>query len=235
MDDSLLRPDAPSFPAQPHITPQNPGTRAESGIITLNVGGRIFKTLRMTIKESEFLRDVKIKDWDNGRHILKDGSFFLDADPDIFAHLLRYMRRPEVFPLFWDPKSGFDYDLYHRLGREAVYFGIDELAKWILDKEYLNAVKTHRLTRWEGCPKNLPPTIINSNASEEIRWVTQLKKVYICPMNKSPHRDHSERCGRQCNNFRGEGKLQYDEESLMDLVSVTNTIEFDEKVCSIPS
>jgi hypothetical protein len=62
------------------------------------------------------------------------GSYFLDTDPNLFEHLRRFMRRPEVFPLFYNHAAGFDYDLYNRLEAEAGYFQIDALYKWIKAK-----------------------------------------------------------------------------------------------------
>jgi hypothetical protein len=64
----------------------------------------------------------------------RSGSYFLDADPNLFEHLLRFMRRPEVFPLFYNHAAGFDYDLYNRLQAEAEYFQIDALYEWIKAK-----------------------------------------------------------------------------------------------------
>jgi hypothetical protein len=70
-----------------------------------------------------------------------DGSYFIDADPELFEHLLRFMRRPSVFPLFYNTIQGFDYGLYSRLQEEANYFQIDTLYEWIKEKQYLLAVK----------------------------------------------------------------------------------------------
>lgn len=90
-------------------------------VITLDVGGRLFKVST----------DILIAESGLFQHQLSyrftwtpqaDGSYFLDADPEIFEHLLRFMRRPSKFPLFWSNDRGFDYDLYQRLQTEAEYF-----------------------------------------------------------------------------------------------------------------
>jgi hypothetical protein len=82
----------------------------EPKIITLDVGGRKIRALRTTLETSPMLR-VKI-DWlKKGMKgdLLDDGSLFVDADPNLFGHLLQHMRRPLYCPLFWSFEAGFDY------------------------------------------------------------------------------------------------------------------------------
>jgi len=98
--------------------------------MTLEIGGRMFKVARNTLEsESGLFRSQfsNLFTWTPE----PDGSYFLDADPDLFEHLLRYMRRPEVFPLFYSVMNGFDYDLYNRLQAEALYFQMKKLYEWI--------------------------------------------------------------------------------------------------------
>ena len=70
-----------------------------------------------------------------------NGAYFVDADPDLFAHLLAFMRRPSVFPVLYTPAAGFDYALYSRLEAEAEHFEIGPLSQWIRDREFERAVK----------------------------------------------------------------------------------------------
>ncbi len=74
--------------------------------------------------------------WDNA---LEDGTYFIDADPDLFEHVLRYLRRG-VFPVFFDATNGHNYHLYFSLLEEARYFQIPRLADWLEKKRYLEAV-----------------------------------------------------------------------------------------------
>jgi hypothetical protein len=101
--------------------------------LVLDIGGHKFKVSRDTLRAESGLFRRQLSDcftWDPEA----DGSFFLDADPDLFEHLLRFMRRPEVFPLFYDAAKGFDYNLYSRLQAESAYFQIDVLHEWIKNK-----------------------------------------------------------------------------------------------------
>ena len=109
-------------------------------VIVLDIGGRKFKTETATLRAESGLFRHQLSDqyqWDPQ----PDGSYFMDADPDIFEHLLRFMRRPSVFPLFYDAVRGFDYGLYTRLQAEADYFQVDMLRDWIREKQYRLAVR----------------------------------------------------------------------------------------------
>ena len=98
--------------------------------LVLDIGGRKFKVARNTLEEESGLFQRQFSVCYSWTPEL-DGSYFLDADPDLFEHLLRYMRRPEVFPLFYSVMNGFDYDLYNHLQAEALYFQIKKLYEWI--------------------------------------------------------------------------------------------------------
>ena len=111
----------------PNITGNYPKT------LVLDIGGRKFKVSRDTLQAESGLFRHQL----SGRFPWEpemDGSYFLDADPDLFEHLLRFMRRPEVLPLFYDAAKGFDYDLYNRLEAESQYFQINVLHEWIKNK-----------------------------------------------------------------------------------------------------
>ena len=103
-------------------------------IISLQVGERHFTTLKSTLKEgSTFFRALLAEEWQGSRS--PDGSYFIDADPDLFVYSLRYLRRG-VFPLFYNATYGFDFALYYALQEEALYFGIENLYNWIKDQKY---------------------------------------------------------------------------------------------------
>ena len=99
-------------------------------ILTLDISGCKFKVSRDILEAESGLFALQL----SGRFAWQpeaDGSYFLDADPELFGHLVRFMRRPQVYPLFYDRAKGFDYDLYNRLQVEAEYFQMDSLAAWI--------------------------------------------------------------------------------------------------------
>ncbi|KAK3681061.1 hypothetical protein B0T22DRAFT_485630 [Podospora appendiculata] len=65
-------------------------------LIRLQVGERHFTTTKDTLAEgSAFFAALLSSRWDNA---LDDGSYFIDADPALFEHILRYLRRGLSFP-----------------------------------------------------------------------------------------------------------------------------------------
>lgn len=115
-------------------------TASLSDIIKLDVGGRIFTTRTSTLTEqSRFFAALFSDRWANSTPLI-DGNVFVDASPDLFEHILNYLRR-SVPPIFWTRTEGFDYTLYAALLEEARFFGIDALEKWIKDRKYLSSIK----------------------------------------------------------------------------------------------
>ncbi|CAG8971121.1 hypothetical protein HYALB_00008598 [Hymenoscyphus albidus] len=109
------------------------------GRITIQVGNKRFTTLQQTLTdESEYFRSI-LSRWKENV-IQKDGSYFYDGDPVLFAHILQYLRRG-VLPVFHDNSRGHDHTLYSALLVEAKYLQIDHLVKWIEQKKYLEAIK----------------------------------------------------------------------------------------------
>lgn len=90
-----------------------------SAPIRLQVGERHFTTTRDTLTaESRYFASLLSGRWDNA---LEDGSYFIDADPMLFDHILRYLRRG-IFPLFVDMAKGHDYHLYPPSWRKRCTF-----------------------------------------------------------------------------------------------------------------
>jgi len=131
-------PAAPAAPPNPNI-PQ-PAELPPTDHITLDVGGRKFRTRKSTLQTSEYFQNMLSGRWPVD--MLPDGSLPIDADEDVFPILLGYMRRPTVFPLLWTREQGFDYVTYNKLLAEADFFGLDDLKNWIKERKYLKAVKT---------------------------------------------------------------------------------------------
>jgi hypothetical protein len=110
-------------------------------LVTLNVSGRIYKTRPSTLSTSPYFTALLAR-WDSGADLQDDGSYFIDADPDTFEHILAFMRRPSKFPLYWTHEHGFDYVLYNKVEAEADFFLLHGLRDWISKKRYEEAVKT---------------------------------------------------------------------------------------------
>jgi hypothetical protein len=142
----------------------------------LKIGGRRFEVLRSTLMKSGALRDMisGTLSW----AAEPDGSYFLDTDPDAFEHVLRFMRRPSIFPLFWSKSEGFDYALYHRVQTEAEVFKVDALHDWIRGKKYLDTILMHTLKAQKEDLDDMEEDTRLSNYSQDCYVVSQLSACH---------------------------------------------------------
>lgn len=184
--------------------------------IHLLVGGRDFIAGKDTLtQESEYFRALLSEKFQS-----KDsaGRYFVDADPDLFQDILRYLRRG-FYPLYWNRAEGHNYVRYLALREEVRYFQIDRLLKWLEDKKYLLAVTTKSsVTEYKDIDEMKYGI---GNAEDKVDSITQYvsfshtDKIYICPRGISLHRGEPRRCGRQCDNARGESDTYEDEVKLI--------------------
>ncbi|KAG6161957.1 hypothetical protein E4U11_003017 [Claviceps purpurea] len=119
-------------------------TGASHTRIKLLVGERTFITTRDTlIRESQFFSRHFSGPWAEPP---QDGIYFVDADPALFEHILRYLRQ-SVFPLFYRQSIGHNLGLYAALCKEAEFFQILRLHIWLTEGRYLDAV--HEKQGWK--------------------------------------------------------------------------------------
>ncbi|TEY39010.1 hypothetical protein BOTCAL_0472g00030 [Botryotinia calthae] len=205
---------------------QNRLAPAAGGPITLQVGERRFVTTRNTMTgESHFFAALLSGRWDSNEQA--DGSYFIDADPDLFEHILRYLRR-SVLPIFYDPIKGHDHALYLALLEEARYFQITRLENYLKKKIYLCAVKTcSSVEELEGFWSETRST--DENVEYHPRWET--KKVYICPRGIGVHRGNPSACGRQCKNARGDSEYIYEDVPVLKTLVIRKQLVVDQTAC----
>ncbi|OTA80945.1 hypothetical protein M434DRAFT_401514 [Hypoxylon sp. CO27-5] len=202
--------------------------------ITLQVGERRFITFRDTlVGESDYFAARLSGRWSDAD---ADGSYFIDADPTLFEHVLRYLRSGN-FPVFFDSVSQtFDHAKYISLLGEARYFGIRKLEDWIANERYLDVVRLERsvtiiqnadLQPVEGYLKK------RANAKVEVATSWNTQKVYICPRGIDYHRGYRSRCGQACERARERdgGGEEYEEEFVPSVVITTTTLTFNTSNC----
>ena len=146
--------------------------------ITIQVGERCFTTEVWTLVfESGLFHAISPQTWNDA--IEDRPCYFIDGDPDLFDHILRYLRRG-VFPVFYDKAKGHDYALYTVLSCEARFFKIPRLVSWLEEQRYLYAFRNiYTITELKGAQQfNRSPV---SDAEFEFYPSKVTEKVYVCP------------------------------------------------------
>ena len=197
--------------------------------VLLRISDREFITSKSTLShKSTFFEALFSNRWNNQR---PDGSYFIDADPDLFEHILRYCRRG-IFPLFYDCTFGHNYTLYFQLLQEARYFGIDGLREWLEEEKYLKAVKIVRSVKSLDGPEIQTREARLANIEQQYfpHWAT--RKVFVCPRGLGQHRGNPGLCGKKCAQVQGDEEAIYEDESfLVEMVVVENKLVFDMQQC----
>lgn len=203
---------------------------ASDAQICIQAGGRRFVTTKETLTdESAFFASLLSGRWDN---TLEDGSYFIDSDPTLFEHILRYLRRG-IFPLFFDAVKGHDYHLYLSLLEEARYFQIPRLQDWLEKKRYLEAVRVDITAEQHDSNPSFWHEHLEVPVGTAIEYYPSwgTKKVYICPRGIFQHRGRPEACGRRCETARGEGSDKFEEEPCLRVLTMKKVIAFNPNVC----
>ncbi|KAK0666812.1 hypothetical protein QBC41DRAFT_325150 [Cercophora samala] len=118
--------------------------------VALDVNGHKFTTTINVLTAKSLLFKLLLQgNWKSS--LQADNSIFVDSDPEIFRHVLQYLRRG-VFPLVYDQKKGHNYKLYADILAEAKHFGIPKLECWLTDQLYLRCITSS--TVWSSAYKN---------------------------------------------------------------------------------
>jgi hypothetical protein len=209
-------------PSQNAPIPPTPDRR-----ITLQVGDQHFVTTRKTLThQSGFFTSLLSGRWADAQ---PDGSYFVDADPNLFGHILRYLRRG-VLPVFYDNSKGHDHSLYLQMLEEAKYFQIPRLETWIEDKAYLKAIKIkHSVGERESTDDIIETTGTDTEIEYHPIWKTE--KVYVCPRGINQHRGEPGACGKSCKKAQGDEEAEYEDEGVLGVLVVRKQTIFDWQIC----
>ena len=198
--------------------------------IHLQVGAHRFTTTKETLtEESAFFASLLSGRWEN---TLEDGSYFIDADPALFEHVLRYLRRG-VFPLFFDAAKGHDHYRYLALLEEARYFQIPRLQNWLEKKRYFEAVEVaNTAEQHEDNPSHWHEhSVVPAGTTIDYYPSWGTKKVYLCPRGLFQHRGRPEACGRRCETARGEASDHFEEEPCLRVLTMKTVVTFKPEIC----
>jgi len=121
------------------------------GVVTLNVGGKNFQTLRSTIQQNEVLREYVLRAESNNEIISKDNAIFIDRDPKHFDMILSYLRnkadgivRHKTFKSLPSSTSSIllpkDSKTLTELYFESIHYRIPELTDRICSQQFLGRI-----------------------------------------------------------------------------------------------
>lgn len=203
--------------------------------VTLQVGERRFTTLRDTLtSESAYFAARLSGRWNDTD---EDGSYFIDADPGMFEHILRYLRSGN-FPVFFDAGTQmFDHAKYSSLLGEARYFGIPKLEEWIEKGRYLDVVRIKQSTIISDDIDPQGSEYLNRTVQANTRvdfstaWGT--KQVYVCPRGILVHRGDKNRCGLACEKARARagGVVTFEHEPVLRMAITETYMSFNLAAC----
>jgi hypothetical protein len=123
--------------------------------------------------------------------------------------------------------NGHNHVLYSTLLKEARFFSINRLEKWLSKKKYLEAVKIVHLVA-ETNNLNKLATTVNGNVEIVYHLAWKKVRVYYCP-NKKPSYYYLDDCCRRCGNGRAIDSY-IDKQELRMVVIQKQTI-FDYQLC----
>lgn len=197
--------------------PSLPSTTKHNNPITLQVGESRFHTFSSTLTpESPYFACLLSAQWHQHQ---PDGSYFVDADGDLFSHILRYLRSG-ILPLFYSSLTGHDYGTYRALLGEAEYFGIERLKDWLRNKEYEKAVKIEcSVEEVEGLGGMAWTGQANVEVEYHPAWTT--RKVYICPRRISVHNGDPSACRRACRKSQGDAEDEFEDEEVLRTIVIS--------------
>ncbi|PYH88283.1 hypothetical protein BO71DRAFT_281091, partial [Aspergillus ellipticus CBS 707.79] len=157
-----------------------------------------------------------------------DGKYFIDSDPDLFEHMLRYLRRG-ISPLFYDRNTGHDYNKYLAVLEEARYFMIPVLESW-LEKEYEDVV-TIKVEGLDTTELNDYSETLRGDAdvTHEIHFGTRERDA--CPARIDSHMDGRRPCNAHCLIYRGRVPVEVHKAPYVRLVRISRHVQFDMTKC----
>ena len=194
----------------------------ETEKITLDVGGREYVSSAGTLIKSNYFAYLR-----TGQQ--PEGTRFIDADPALFSHILRYLRRG-VLPVFYDQHKGHHHLMYVALLAEARFFQVDRLVEWLEKKEYLGTVAVkHSVDTRLGSSNFL--TTESPDTEIQVRPLMKRTKVHVCARGLEVHYNRKDLCGRACKEAQAERPVQPDDIDVLHLTVHTKKTIFNTDAC----
>lgn len=176
---------------------------------------------------------AKISDhWNSEKQA--DGSYFLDADPEIFKYVLRFLRHG-VYPLAYDGAKGHDFGLYAAILELADFLLVEKLASWLKEQRYLKVVQVESSMRFLQMVEEMDEfSVVGSESSDtKVQWHPSWRvvKKYVCPRGITKHYDNPSGCGQACRKSQGDKEDEYEDCNALSVMIVKEKTVFNAQLC----
>ncbi|KAL8748112.1 MAG: hypothetical protein Q9190_000074 [Brigantiaea leucoxantha] len=186
-------------------------------VINLQVGESNFFTTRYTLSGSGYLDSITSGRWEETKQA--DGSYFVDADPDVFKYVLRFLRHG-VYPLCYDRSRGHDFAMYAAIRSQADYLAIPKLVQWLDKQAYFKALKIQRIASVVEDEKDISD-MTTSDTTVRHYPSRRTRQAYVCPRRIASHYDNPRGCGKACEKAQGDADVEYEELPVLSTLIVT--------------
>ncbi|KAL8660767.1 MAG: hypothetical protein Q9202_006234 [Teloschistes flavicans] len=220
--ETIREPPSPSEPS-------SPPPPSSSKPLVLQVGAERFMTTAATLSRSAMLA-AKISDhWNSEKQA--DGSYFLDADPEIFKYVLRFLRHG-VYPLAYDGAKGHDVGLYAAILQLADFLLVEKLASWLKEQRYLKVVQIETSTRVLEMEEKMEKfSVVGSESRVQWHPSWRVVKKYVCPRGITKHYDNPSDCGQACRKSQGDKEDVYEDCYALSVMIVKKKTVFHAQLC----
>lgn len=164
-------------------------------VITLNVGGKEFTTLRSTVNSNSVLAD-HVARAETNKELTKTGAVFIDRDPAHFDIILKHIRnRVEVLPTTSSSMNWMSFTQQNLLPAkaddtflremyiEATYYKIPELQQALTEKNFLA-----KLCRMAGITRN-PFDAVRQFIEQLRRWLVIIPTLSVAGVTVAVQND----------------------------------------------
>lgn len=192
--------------------------------IRVRVGETVFHTTKATLIESRLFASL----FDLPPPA--DNEYFIDNDPELFAHILRYLRT-KTYPLFYDRVNGHDKTKYVALLQQAEYYQLGSLASWISQKKFLQAVRktTKHFSHQFVGPGQLSHMTAYWGKDEELTVISAVhskQRKIMCPAGIWEHDGNTQpSCTRQGCFKKSFKRMEPVNTPVLDVEGILTTVE----------
>ncbi|KAL8685664.1 MAG: hypothetical protein Q9224_005728 [Gallowayella concinna] len=213
-------------PASPPASPLPQPT--SSAPIVLQVGEQSFYVDRDTLLRSRYFESITSGQWDHNKQ--PNGTFFIDADPEVFKHILRFLRHG-VYPLCYDKRKGHDVAMYSAIQKLANHLLVEDVVEWLSKQEYLKAVKIETSAHVvDDGEDGLTGVVRESNVEVRYHPGWRTVKKYVCPRGIFVHYDNPGRCGKDCKRAQGDAEDVYEDVMVLSTLVLTEKVVVDQRL-----